>query len=257
MPRRLLRFAAMTACAMLLVVAPAARAADVDRARPWSIAAAASLRPLLEAALDRYVEASGDSRPNVAYGSTGKHVAQIEHGAPFALFLAADMEGPQRLVERGLAIGPVLPFARGRLATWTLADSAPSIAQLAEPRWRRIAIANPLHAPYGAHALQALHAGGVHAAVATRLVHGENIGQAAQMVRSGAADVGIVAWALVVDGRVGGHHALVDARLHAPLLHGAVVTRHGRDEARARALLDYLRSDPMQVLLGEHGFAAP
>lgn len=226
-------------------------------AAPLTIAAASSLRPALDAIIADYRRQPGSERVDVVYGSTGKLTTQIRHGAPFALLLAADLQHPQWLVDAGIASPPVRTFARGRLAIWTLEAPAASLQALADPRWHRIAIANPRHAPYGQQAREALHGAGVLAAVESRLVSGENVGQAAQLVASGAADAGIVALSLRHgDAARTGHWLPIDPTLHRPLAHGIVLTRLGADDARAMALFDYLLSPPAQARFAAAGFSA-
>ena len=161
----------------------------------------------LKFAMDELVGAFGKSHPDIevtmTYGSSGNFFSQISNGAPFDLFFSADVDYPRRLAEAGL--GPkdgVFLYAVGRIVVWVPAASRIPVERgiqvLASPDVRKIAIANPRHAPYGRAAEAALRAAGVYEAVKGKLVLGENVAQTAQFVQSGAADAGIIALALAL-----------------------------------------------------------
>ncbi|MEM9593443.1 MAG: molybdate ABC transporter substrate-binding protein [Acidobacteriota bacterium] len=192
-------------------------------------------------------------------GSTGKHYAQIVHGAPFDLFFAADVERPRRLEAEGKAVaGTRNTYAVGRLALWS-ADPEAVFEEgqvLADSGFRRLAIANPRLAPYGRAAKQVLEGRRLWAGLQPRLVRGENIAQTYAFVASGNAEVGFVALAQLKDpGRVPrGSYWLVPETEHDPIVQQAVVVR---DSAAARELLAFVRSDDAQAILAEYGYAAP
>src|SRR5262245_19322233 len=164
--------------------------------RVIAVAAASDLQmalPDLIAPFEREARAT----VNVTYGSSGNFVAQIQSGAPFDVFLSADVEYPRQLVASGHAdANTMYEYATGRLVLWTRNDSGVDVRQglasLRDVRVRRIAIANPAHAPYGRAAVAAMRKAGVYDAAQPKLVLGENISQAAQFVESGNADVGFV-----------------------------------------------------------------
>jgi molybdate transport system substrate-binding protein len=134
-------------------------------------------------------------RINFQFGSSGKALTQIESGAPYDAFFAADMNYPKKLKESGLAVGNVKPYALGRIGLMTLKSSniPVNLSILATDRIKKIAIANPEHAPYGQAAVAALKTLGLYDKVKYKFVFGENIQQATQYVQTGAADVGIIA----------------------------------------------------------------
>ncbi|MBB5016427.1 molybdate ABC transporter substrate-binding protein [Rehaibacterium terrae] len=227
--------------------------------RPLTVAAASDLRHAMQALQVEYAQRHPDERVRVVYGSSGKFSAQIEHGAPFDLFFSADEAYPQRLHARGHAAGAPRRYALGRLVVWVSGDDAPpALADLAAPRYARIAIANPLHAPYGQRAEEALHRAGL-ATLRPRLVFGENVSQAAQMVQSGAADAGIVALALMFGDELRGRggYTLVEESLHAPLWQAFIVTRRAAGDARAARFADFVLSDAGRAVLAAHGFVLP
>ena len=185
-------------CVLLLAGVGLRRAGAEDQARRVNVAAASDLK----FALDELVEAFGRTAPGIAvtvtYGSSGTFFSQISNGAPFDMFLSADVDYPKRLAEAGLAAkDSVFPYAVGRIVLWVPATSRLPVERglqvLASPDLRKIAIANPRHAPYGRAAEAALRTFGVYDAVKDRLVLGENIAQTAQFVQSGNADAGIIA----------------------------------------------------------------
>jgi len=177
------------------------------------VAAAADLKFALDELGTQYEKQSG-KKIAVIYGSSGNFFAQIQNGAPFDLFLSADIEYPRKLEAAGLAEpGTVYEYAVGRIVIWMPPDARADLARLGwkallQPGVERIAIANPEHAPYGRAAVAALRKAGVYEQVRKRLVYGENIAQAAQFVAAGTAQAGIVALSLAVsppmrDGNVG------------------------------------------------------
>lgn len=194
-----------------------------------TVAAAADLKFALDEIVATYQKVHPQDRIQVVYGSSGKFHTQIQQGAPYDLYFSADIAYPQALVRDGHALGPVRPYAFGRIVLWSRTRDASrmTLASLADPAIRRIAIANPKHAPYGKRAEEALRAAGLWQQVQPKLVFGENVAQTAQFVQTGNADVGIIALSLALNpvlAREGGHWTIPE-RLHAPLEQGYVITR--------------------------------
>lgn len=195
----------------------------------------------------------------LAFGSTGKFYAQIRNNAPFEVFLAADAKTPARLVEEGAADGASrFTYAKGRLVLWS---ARPAVvddqgAVLNAGGFDHIAIASPKLAPYGAAAVEAMQALGVHDALAPKFVTAENIGQAFQFVKSGNAPLGFVALSQVMkDGKVAAGSAwIVPAGLYAPIRQDAVVLETGRGKPAATALMDYLRSEAARAVIAAYGY---
>ena len=178
---------------------------DVEKSPPTvlAIAAAADLRFALDDLVKEFEEKYPATKVNVTYGSSGNFFAQFQNGAPFDLFFSADIEYPRKLAEKGLGADDVFLYAIGCIVVWVPKDSPVAVDKLGikallEPSIRKIAVANPEHAPYGRAAVAAMKALNVYDQVASRLVYGENIAQTAQFVQSGAADVGILALSLAV-----------------------------------------------------------
>jgi len=168
-----------------------------------TVAAAADLRYALDEIIGLITRDSPNVEVRVTYGSSGQFLQQIQSGAPFDVYLSADLAYPQQLVASGSAKeAGLFSYAIGRLALWvpdgSQMDPSLGLEILRDPKVQRIAIANPEHAPYGRAAVQALVTAGVLADVEERFVLGENVAQAAEFVASGNADAGIVAISLVL-----------------------------------------------------------
>ncbi|MBA2778381.1 molybdate ABC transporter substrate-binding protein [Billgrantia kenyensis] len=229
--------------------------------QPVRIAAASDLRFAMDEILENFSADHPDHPVEVVYGSSGRFRSQIEHGAPFDLFFSADIAYPLALKEAGHAAGKVIPYAEGRIVIWSdgVDASALTLEDLADERFRRIAIANPRHAPYGDRAQEALRASDRWEALERRLVFGENIAHTMQLVQSGAAEVGIIALALVRHPAIldqGGYH-LIDDALHAPLTQGFIITRRAADNSTARLFADYMGSAEARNIMHAYGFVLP
>ncbi|MBI5689112.1 MAG: molybdate ABC transporter substrate-binding protein [Verrucomicrobia bacterium] len=224
-----------------------------------TVAAASDLVFCLEALHAQYAGA----RLTVSTGSSGNLFAQIRQGAPFDVFLSADMRYPRELIAAGEADPTSLTlYGIGRLVLWTTRtdlDLASLAATLRHPQLRRFAIANPSHAPYGRAARELLENTGVWIEIQPRLVLGENISQTAQFIQTGSADAGLVALSLVAAPalRGTGRWLEIPGHLHAPLEQGAVLTRRGAGNAAARDYLVFLRSPQARAILDRFGFRLP
>lgn len=226
-----------------------------------TVAAAADLKFALDEIVATYRKVHPQDRIQVVYGSSGKFHTQIQQGAPYDLYFSADIAYPQALVRDGHALGPVRPYAFGRIVLWSRTRDASrmTLASLADPAIRRIAIANPKHAPYGKRAEEALRAAGLWQQVQPKLVFGENVAQTAQFVQTGNADVGIIALSLALNpvlAREGGHWTIPE-RLHAPLEQGYVITRRAADNPAARQFAAYMASPAARAVMARYGFVLP
>ena len=231
---------------------------------PPLVAAAASLRHVFPALSRAWVDAGG-GRPEVSFGSSGNLYRQIAQGAPFDLFLSADEKLARKLVVAGGTDGEGIVYGLGRLALLVPRHSRlaldPTLADLAraldDGRLRRLAIANPAHAPYGRAAREALVRTALWPRLGDRLLLAENAAQAVQFALARAADGGIVPRALVISERVSrnARHALLDAAMHGPIAHRMVLLE--RAGAQARALFRFLASPQARDVFERFGFGAP
>jgi len=224
-----------------------------------TVAAAADLHQALDDVIAAYRHDHPASKIDVVYGSSGNLLTQIEQGAPFELFFSADSNYPQQLVEHGKAGGTPTPYALGHLVMWSASIDMKDVqvADLAQARFGRIAIANPQHAPYGKRAEQALRAAGVWDKVQSRLVFGDNIGQTAQFSQSGNAQVGLVAESLVINSPVKGTSTPVPPSLYEPLKQSFVITQRGASNALAQDFARYVQGEQAKAILSRYGFNLP
>ena len=199
----------------------------------------------------------------VSVGASGNFFAQIKNGAPFDVFMSADMAYPAQLAKEGAADGATLAlYAIGRLAIWSLDprfDLKQGMQVLRDARLARVAIANPDIAPYGRAAREALQKAGVWDAVKGKLVIGENIAQTAQFIQTGNAQLGLVSYATVMAPRqkgVGSYFLVPEAGL-TPIEQGAIVTRHGKGNPLAPQFMQFLQSPAARAILQRHGFTLP
>ena len=199
----------------------------------------------------------------VSTGASGNFFAQIKRGAPFDVFLSADMDYPRQLAQEGAADPASLKtYAIGRLAVWTVDtrfDPRQGMRLFADPRLTRVAIANPDVAPYGRAARAALIHHGVWDAVKGKLAIGENVAQTAQFVQTGNAQLGIVSLATVLSPRLKevGRYYIVPEEGIAPIEQGVIVTRHGKDNPLAARFVRFLQTKAAREILQRSGFGLP
>jgi molybdate transport system substrate-binding protein len=241
-------------CIALLGVACGGRREN----RKITVAAAADLNFAMEEVSKEFRAAHPDVELQVAYGSSGNYFAQIQSGAPFDVFLSADVEYPRKLAALGIgAKDSIFTYAVGRLVVWVPANSRldPATA-LRDPSVKLIAIANPKHAPYGRAAEAALRSMGVWDTVQSRLVLGENIAQTLQFVQSGAADAGVVALSLALAPAMQGQGRYWEIPLdsYPRMEQGGIILK---DSAGARELRAVLLSEVGRRILKRYGFYLP
>jgi molybdate transport system substrate-binding protein len=199
-----------------------------------------------------------------AYGSSGNFFAQIQNGAPFDLFFSADVGYPQKLEAAGLTVpGTIYEYASGKLVMWvpngSKLDLGRGLAALLDPGIRKIAIANPLHAPYGAAAVDAMRHDRVYEKVKAKLVLGENISQTAQFVQSGNADVGLLALSLAVAPAMKdkGRYVEVPTQDYPPIIQAAVIIKSSRNKELANQFLKFMKEPETVKLMERYGFSVP
>lgn len=225
-----------------------------------AVAAAADLVFALEELNRAFSHDRPEASVRVATSASGSLFAQLRQGAPFDVFLSADLEFPRELARLGLAdTNTLFLYAIGHLVLWTTRTNVPveqGLSVLTNDSIRRVAIANPLTAPYGRAARAALTHAGVWPAVEPRLVIGENIAQTAQFVQTGAVDVGLVGLSLVTAPRLRdvGRWWPVPETAHPPLEQGGILTQRGATNETARAYLDFLRSPAARAIFDRYGF---
>ncbi|MBT3308379.1 MAG: molybdate ABC transporter substrate-binding protein [Gammaproteobacteria bacterium] len=206
-------------------------------------------------ALGQQFEADSGHKVKFSVGSTGKHYAQIHHGAPFDLFFAADSLRPQRLEEEGVArLGSRFTYALGQLVLWSpkadLIDDQGSV--LTQGGFRYLAVANPKLAPYGKAAEQLLEKRKLIGKLRGRMVRGENVGQTFHFVKSGNAELGLVAYSQAKQQT--GSFWLVPQSLYSPIEQQAVQLS---EHPVASAFIDFVRSDVGLEIIRSYGYRTP
>ena len=253
---RAVRCATLTLVALCLAAASAA-------AQTLTVAAASDLQSALPEIVSLFEKTSG-LKVTLTFGSSGNFYAQIQNGAPFDVFLSADVAYPEQLEQTGFAErGSVYEYGVGRIVLWTRSDSGIDIrkglAVLSDPAVRRIAIANPEHAPYGRAAIAAIRHEQLYERVRGKFVLGESISQAAQFAQSGSADVGVLALSVALSPTLksSGAYFEIPESWHPPIEQAAVVLSSSKQKALARRFIDHLKSPDSVRTLQSYGFAVP
>jgi molybdate transport system substrate-binding protein len=216
------------------------------------VAVAANFTAAMKEIAANFEQSSGH-HAIVSFGSTGKLYAQIEHDAPFEVFLAADQKRPKLLEDKGSASGH-FTYAVGKLVLWSSdAKRVVNEQALSEGNFNKLAIANPKTAPYGAAAVEIMQNLKLYAKLEPKLVIGDSIAQTRQFVATGNAELGFVALAQVALNDSGSRWQVPD-KLYAPIRQDAVLLSKGKDNPAAQALLDYLKSDAAKVVIQKYGY---
>jgi len=228
-----------------------------------NVAAASDLSFAMKEIAASYEKQTGTT-VKVTLGSSGNFFTQIQNGAPFDMFFAADIDYPKKLEAAGLGEpGTLYQYATGKIVMWVPANSkldvSKGLALLLDPSVRKIAIANPKHAPYGRAAVAAMTRQGVYEKVSDKLVFGENISQATQFVESGNADVGIIALSLAMAPAMAdkGRYFEIPQEMYPPLDQGAIVIKASLKKDEAKQFLAYLKSPESVALMQRYGFKLP
>ncbi len=216
------------------------------------VAVAANFTAAMKEIATKFEQASGHHAV-VSFGSTGKLYTQIKNGAPFDVFLAADRKRP-KLLEEDSAASERFTYAIGKLVLWSSdARRAASEQALRAGEFKKLAIANPKTAPYGAAAVEVMQGLGIYQTTGPKLVIGDSIAQTHQFVATGNAEFGFVALAqIALD--AGGSRWLVPNELYTPIRQDAVLLSKGTGNPAAQALLDYLRGDAAQEIILKYGY---
>ncbi|MEL6635313.1 MAG: molybdate ABC transporter substrate-binding protein [Bacteroidota bacterium] len=245
---------------MLLFVSLLGLSCAPSREDSFTIAAAANLQYVLPELLSAFEKETG-MLPKSIVGSSGKLAAQIQQGAPFDLFISADLKYPEEVYRGGWATAAPEVYAYGQLLLWSLtAGDSIGWADLAAPAVRHIALANPQLAPYGRAAQQVLRASGHWEALTPKLVYGSSVAQTNQFVATGAAEWGFTAASIIRtepwDQR--GRWQVVDPQLYDPIAQGVVVLKKRPQHlAAAQKFYTFLFSARARRILQDYGYTPP
>lgn len=248
----------------LVITLSAAVVSANAKAEEVTIAVAANFTAPMQKIAQAFEQDTGH-KVLLAFGATGKFYAQIKNGAPFAALLSADDETPARLEKEGVAIaGTRFTYAVGRLALWSknpsLVDDKGQVLlsnNTDKNNFKKLAIADPKLAPYGAAAIEVIERMGVIDKVRSKLVQGDSIGQAFQFVMTENAELGFVALSQIsIDGRITqGSAWVVPQNLYKPLKQDAVLLPFGKHNAAVIALMKYMRTERVQTIIRSYGYS--
>jgi molybdate transport system substrate-binding protein len=236
---------------------------QISWAQEITVAAAADLQFAMQDVTARFQKETGKT-VKVTYGSSGNFFQQIQNGAPFDMFFSANLDYPKKLESAGLIEpGSFSPYANGKIVIWikneSKLDLKSGLQALLDPAVKKIAVANPQHAPYGQAAVAAMQKVNIYDKVKDKFVLGENISQTASFVVSGAADVGIVALSLALSPNMKdkGRYVEVPSGDYPPIEQGCVILKSSKNKETAGQFLSYFKSAAVADLLRSYGFDVP
>ncbi len=249
--------------AIALLFSFSALGSGYGAAQEITVAAAADLQSVMQEVGTRFQQESGKT-VKVTYGSSGNFTQQLQNGAPFDMFFSANLDYPRQLEAAGLTEpGTLYQYATGKIVVWvangSTLDVSSGLRVLLDPSIKKIAIANPQHAPYGKAAVAAMQKENVYDQVKDKFVLGENISQTASFVASGSADVGIVALSLALSPNMKerGRYSEVPAGDYPPIQQACIVMRSSKNKSVAEQFQKFIQSPSIRDLFEKFGFAVP
>jgi len=245
---------------ILIVVLAVAFVSQLSVAQEITVAAAADLQFAMQDVAARFQKETGKT-VKLIYGSSGNFFQQIQNGAPFDMFFSANLDYPKKLEAAGLTEpGSFYPYAKGKIVIWVRNDSKLDLSSgmkvLLDPSVKKIAVANPQHAPYGQAAVAAMQNEKIYERVKDKFVLGENISQTASFVVSGSADAGIVALSLALSPNMKdkGRYADIPADEYPPIEQACVILASSKNKEAARRFLLFVTTAAMADVLRSYGF---
>lgn len=220
-----------------------------------NIAAAANTAYVLEAIKREFIKLHPDANINISLGSSGKLVAQIKNGAPFDLFLSANMDFAQTLYNDKFTINAPQIYASGKVAILSVRGYEPSLNSLKDNKIKTIIIANPKTAPYGTATLEALQKAEIYKEIKHKIIEASSIGDALnQTIKAG--DIGFVAASALMAEQMKeyNNYALLDSSLYTSIDQGMVILTHGKNNALAKAFYDFILGKTAQDIFAKFGY---
>lgn len=219
-----------------------------------NIAAASDMKFALDEIAKIYMSRHSETKINTMFGSSGKAFTQISNGAPYDIYYSADIDYPKKLKAAGKVIGEVKPYAIGRIVLWSnTIDTAKGMETLLSPKIKKIAIANPEHAPYGRAAVAALKHYGIYDQIKNKLIYGENINQTAQYVQTKAADIAILALSVSSGPALKETPSyLIPKKAHPELIQGYVLIKN---TSEAKDFISFFETKEANDILKKYGFS--
>ncbi len=247
---------------ILLAIATLSATINVAAAETLTVAVAANVKFVFDELKTAFKQSSGVEVMGV-FASSGKINAQIKSGAPYDVFLSADMDFPEALYKDGLAMSAPKVYARGVLVLWTLQnlDLQQGVNVLKSPAVNKVAIANPKLAPYGREAMHALEHFKLNKEIESKLIFGESIGQVNQYIDSQSVEIGFTAKSVVLAPQMQGHGKWVEVprESYQPIEQGMVILKHGNETnaAAAKQFMDFMASAQARNILEKFGYIMP
>lgn len=235
----------------------------VVQAEDINIAVAANVSYAIDELTRAFSVTHPEINVHVTLGSSGKLTAQIRNGAPYGLFMAANMKYPEALLEDGMAITEPVVYAQGALAYLSRKplDFTKGIDLLTDPSIKKIAIANPKTAPYGKAAVEAMRNGGVYEDLKSKFVYAESISQTVAYSVM-AADLGFIAKSSLYSDKMaqyqeGVHWNSVDPDLYTPIKQGVILLKPAKNSPAYRAFYDFILGDEAKNIFRKYGYIIP
>jgi molybdate transport system substrate-binding protein len=229
-------------------------------AQEITVAAAADLQFVMQEVGARFQQESGKT-VKLIYGSSGNFAQQLQNGAPFDMFFSANLDYPKQLETAGLTEpGTFYQYAIGKIVVWVPNDSKLDVSSglkaLLDPSIKKIAIANPQHAPYGKAAVAAMQKENIYDQVKDKFVLGENISQTASFVASGSADIGIIALSLALSPNMKdkGRYTEVPVGDYPAIEQACVIMRSSKNKSAAEQFQKFIQTSTIKELFQKYGF---
>ncbi len=224
------------------------------------IAAAADLRYAMDEVVLAYKKHNPKSDIKVSYGSSGNAYQQILNGAPYDIYFSADIMYPRKLAEQGLTASKPKLYAIGFIVLWSnQIDVSSGMSSLNDIKLKKLAIANPEHAPYGKRAQESLQHYKLYDKLKDKIIMGENIAQTAQFSQTGNAEIGILALSLVMSPAMKnqGKYYLIDSKSYSPLEQGYVIIKKSKVNTETYKFAKFVSSPEARGILKNYGFKLP
>jgi molybdate transport system substrate-binding protein len=248
--------------AKLLGIVTLSVCVNAAAAESLTVAVAANVKFVFDELKTEFKKSSG-IEANGVFASSGKITAQIKSGAPYDVFLSADMEFPEALHREGFAVAAPKVYARGVLVLWTLQplDLGQGLRVLTDPAVKKVAMANPKLAPYGREAMHALDYFKLRSAVEPKLIYGESIAQVNQYIDTRSVEIGFTAKSVVLAPQMQGRGKWLELpkESYRPIEQGVVLLKHGAETnaAAAQQFMAFMASAQARVILNKFGYILP
>jgi molybdate transport system substrate-binding protein len=228
------------------------------QAQTVKLAAAANLRYVLEEIKAKYATVNPKAETVVTLGSSGSLVQQIMNGADYHVFMSADKAFPDKVKALGMASGEVKLYAYGKLVVWSnTVDVSKGVNVVLDPAVKKIAIAKPDVAPYGARALECLKYHGLYEKVKDKIVYADNINQAAQFAQTGNAELAFLALAVATAPEMKGTYKEMDSQSYKPVEQSMVLLKSWQANPEAAKFMKFVLSAECKPVFEKYGFIVP